>query len=193
MLLNNYYNLYEASTYLYRTPSNYYPSGSFVAGAPTLQLKQDDGNYADITPDMCGAQGIADKLSGYFQQTPPSVSNVFATKAPTTGANNYKTYIAFGSGTTPPTLDDYTVEEFIDNIAPTATRVISIENGKRIYFTFTNNNEYTINISEVVVYGNIAAYMYETKLGALLREVFPIPITVEAGESFIFSWDYVSG
>ena len=188
MLLKNYYTLLDAYRHTYVGGSTAYFSSGYAIPA----VKLNNGSEVSVTTSMCGAQVYGDKLRGMFGGNTPSASAIYAYPPTSQSIAGTDTYIAFGSGTTPPTIDDYAVEALISNISATATRVINLENGHRVYITFINNNNTSITINEVVMYGSLNASGFAAN-PALLREVFETPITVEAGESFIYSWDYVTG
>lgn len=189
MLLNNYYNLKKAYASSYINGTN---QGKLVSSGTELSVITSNGSSYGINAAICGAYLHADKLRGQFHGNIPDVSAIYTTvPAYNSDIQPSYTYITFGSGSTPPTPDDYTVETRIANITPTGVRVVSIDNGHRCYITYTNGNSTSITIREVVMFGNLSGSAAPHV--ALLREVFDTPIEVEAGESFIFSWDYVSG
>lgn len=174
MLLNNYYNLrkasYSAAVY-----------GDFVI-KPNLQMALPDGTLYTISTAECNG---VDRL---FRTTQNTI--YIATSKPTTGniGSDYK-YIVFGDGDTPVELSDFSVSgNVIGNISCTSINGAYIENGFRYTYTFINRGS-EATIKEVCIFDNFS-FTAQGRKCALWREVFDEPLTVGAGESFIYNFEY---
>lgn len=89
--------------------------------------------------------------------------------------------IQFGTGSTPPTVDDYVLESPVSNIAVLATNIINATPSNDwnsilyVSFTIQNNNAFPVEVKECALY--ITGYNHSA---LLTRDVFT-PVTVEAG------------
>ena len=105
---------------------------------------------------------------------------------------DYGAGVVFGSGTTPPTVDDYSLESILSGISFTYTVEVSADGTTRTaVYTIVNNNSTDITISE---YGHTeTTYMWRgatndsnnSYSGALLlsRSLLDEPITIPALEA----------
>lgn len=111
---------------------------------------------------------------------------------------------AFGTGDTPPTEDDYTLESVITSGitagAPTAsTEFDSVNNRyiRRLTYTINNVSDSDITIKEVGTYRGIAyastlgATGSSTKILLVDRTVLDTPLTIPAGEAGVLRYDFV--
>lgn len=199
MFLQNYYTLLEISR-----------SKSIVGyQKPTsVSLIQYDGNTISYSYNIGGYNayyyGIIYGTNLNFstvdalKTTPPTAySGTTTNQAQTSIQSSYNIIlpyfsIVFGTGTTPPSLTDYTVENLISNIMFTGSYVGGDGNTKTFTYSYINNNDEEITINEVVIFGGIGGIGGYTYSGsyptcATYREVLSTPITVAAGGTF----DYV--
>lgn len=102
------------------------------------------------------------------------------------GTGKYGTY--FGTGTTPPTMDDYNLESPISDGTLSDTTVPSLQKGfekdhARIYASHevANNGTSDVTITEVGVFGAPSAT--STDIFMIDRTVLSTPITIPAGGS----------
>ena len=91
--------------------------------------------------------------------------------------------ILFGTGTTPPTIDDYTISgEIITGLAATVAYDTSYDDTGRTMkatYTITNNNDNAVTIGEIAAFsgsGNSSGYSI-----LLDRTVLDSPVTIEPG------------
>lgn len=175
MILNNYYNLRKAS---YSVPVG----NTFFLTNPNLQIALSDGTLYTITTSECnGTDRLFRAASDY--------SAVYTSNPPTSGIGHINKYIVFGDGDTPVELSDFSVSgNVIGNIGCTSMSGVYIENGIRYTYTFINRGS-EATIKEVCIFDNFTLNTTARKV-ALWREVFDEPLTVGAGESFIYNFEY---
>lgn len=92
-------------------------------------------------------------------------------------------FVAFGTGTTPPTLDDYTLSGNIVTGISTTAKVSGgfTDSGTEVSatYTITNNNDTAVTIGEIGAFGASGS---TTGKGVMLeRTVLESPITIEPG------------
>lgn len=175
MLLNNYYNLRKAS---YAAP----PSVNLLIN-PNLQIALSDGTLFTITSAECNG---VDRL---FRAS-AGTNLLFTSKPSTSSVNCDIKYIVFGDGDKPVELSDFSVSgNVIKNISCTSISAAYIENGIRYTYTFINRDSAESTIKEVCIFDNFTLSSSTRKV-ALWREVFDEPLTVGAGESFIYNFEY---
>jgi hypothetical protein len=99
----------------------------------------------------------------------------------------YDQPITFGSGTTPPTIDDYNVESFIENLYPNNNSItVSPTGGINVNTTIRNGNATEVTINEVCLYSSTS----RNNSGILFltfREVLPTPVVLQPNELYTFS------
>ena len=109
------------------------------------------------------------------------------TMVPRAGGLNFSrssTGVVLGSGSTPPTLDDYTLEEMIESGlsgSVTNTAVDENHNVTKTY-TITNTSDEDITITEIGIHG--WAYTQENRNSVCLlidRTLLEEPVTIPAG------------
>lgn len=171
MILNNYYNICKQlySQIGYSNPSF---GVAFTATNGSSVTTYANGEYYCKDP-MC------------FNLTSTSV---IYTALPGTGNKSGNSIgIVFGSNDTPVTPDDYTTDA-IPNITVVNITIsrVNTSNGK-LTVIFKNGNSSPITIKDVIICGGCGASNYSSPHAAIIREVFPQPITVEAGQHFTFS------
>lgn len=177
MLLNNYYTLKKANALCYVYDTFISPS---VVGSG-LTVRANNGDLVLLTDRM---------VSGYDHLR---LSDQFI------GVGTYNStgrlIVGFGSGNTPPTADDYTLETPLSSISRQSGKTIITDNGHINELVCVNNNDVAVTISEVVIWSSFSAteFDYSTSKHAVVREVFDTPITVEPGEYFTFRFEYVVG
>lgn len=111
---------------------------------------------------------------------------------------------AFGTGDTPASEDDYTLESVITSglsaSAPSVTTEYDSENNcyfRRMTYTINNTSDADITIKEVGTYRGIAyastlgATGSSTKLLLVDRTVLDTPLTIPAGEAGVLRYDFV--
>ena len=168
MILNNYYNMCK-QLYTQFTPSN--PD----KGTPVILTNgsSSTGYGRDRDPLIFCLNSIA---STYIKTTLPGTST----------ENGLGTNIVFGTNDTPPTPDDFTTDA-ISNINFVSGSISNVDSkSSKVEIIFKNNNKSAITIKDVLICSN-ASYGTSTSVRpAIFREVFPQPITVEAGQNFTF-------
>lgn len=113
-----------------------------------------------------------------------------------TSSSNSVLYLKVGTGTIPPTADDFQLNYIEDNI-PCDSAVVgnSANNTKTYTATFSNPTNSDITITEMGLYGKIMYYndgttgeiYYDDFL--LDRTVLSTPITIPAGESKAITYE----
>lgn len=176
MLLNNYYNLRKAS---YSMPSG----GSTYLENPNLQISLSDGTLYTIAGSDCSG---VDRLF----RTPENYGYLYTSKPSTGNIVSANKYIVFGDGDRPVELTDFSVAgNVIGNINCTSINGVYIENGFRYTYTFINRGSNEVTIKEVCIFDSFS-FTSSSRKCALWREVFDEPLTVGAGESFIYNFEY---
>ena len=112
-------------------------------------------------------------------------------------AGNGYPCVTFGSGTTPPTADDYTLESPLQNVTYSRSSVSVAETEEKdIYtnfFQITNNNEEAISVSEVGIVAP-ASSGSTTSINVVYtlieRTVFE-PVTIAPGETATIQYEVV--
>lgn len=154
-------------------------------------------NYASLTKttfkakDTSGAEYYFVPKGGYYAD---------ALKLSMTDGNGGQ---AFGTGDTPPTEDDYTLESVITSgisaSAPSASTEFDTVNNRyirRLTYTINNDSDSDITIKEVGTYRGIAyastlgATGSSTKLLLVDRTVLDTPLTIPAGEAGVLRYDF---
>jgi hypothetical protein len=107
---------------------------------------------------------------------------------------DYSTGIAFlsyGSGTTDPTTDDYTLTDYIDNLTCSSGTCGKTANGKQYTQVVTNETNEDITITElglfVLVHVNYSQPSAMKSSVMLYHEVLDTPITLEPGQTATFT------
>lgn len=114
--------------------------------------------------------------------------------------------VAFGSGTTAPTVNDYTIEHLLTDISATVTsaasRVDPVTGNYTNYvdFVISNNTESEITVSEICRFGN---FRVSTTLGGNLtttlknglidRVVLANPVVIPSGSAGTIRYELVIG
>lgn len=124
-----------------------------------------------------------------------------ATSALETGelsTHNYGNRLMFGTGTTPPTENDYTLESPIYNISYTPGSVLIAPDGEGKYQMYidhvlTNNTGADITICEVGLFGEVcskwtSATNYLHRNVMFERTVLDEPLVIPAGKSKLFTY-----
>ena len=92
--------------------------------------------------------------------------------------------IALGSGTTPPTVNDYKLQSFIsEGLTYSNLNKEFVDNAFQIQMTVTNNSDTSIQISEIGLYGTDNSDGYPSFL--FTRSVLSTPILLNTGDSQI--------
>lgn len=197
MFLQNYYTLKDAVKS--RAILGRFPSVS-------LSLKQYNGN---TTTDswVLGAYDafyhgiVSNTYFSYTVKLTPTIptstsgySEMLPTGSTSTSYLIFAPYfrIVFGSGTTPPSLSDYTIESVISNISFLGSYVGGSDTQKTFTYSYQNNNGSEITINEVCIFGGVGGIgsyqnVVYSPTCATYREVFSTPLVVPAGGTF----DYV--
>lgn len=107
---------------------------------------------------------------------------------------SYNTDIAFlsyGSGTTEPTADDYTLESPISTLTGSSATCGKTASGKQYTQVVTNETNEDITITELGLFVLVnVAYSEASAMKSsvmLYHEVFDIPITIEPGQTATFT------
>lgn len=129
------------------------------------QLRKVDGSYANSYYSSFG--NIYSSLE-LFKSTPSVQSN------------KNSAGIVFGSGATPPTVNDYFLENMITTISGSGTRVFS-DNGDSVTVTYTyslsNTGSSDVTISELGIQISIS----NTGIVLVNRILLDSPVTIPAG------------
>lgn len=122
---------------------------------------------------------------------------VTANELPSETSSGGYPYVMFGSGTTPPTANDYTLESPLQKVTYSkGTVVVTETDDKDTYmncFNITNNNTEAISVSEV---GIVVPCPYAgttsvaTKYMLIERTVFD-PVTIAPGETATIRYEIV--
>jgi hypothetical protein len=170
MVLNNYYNMCKQ---LYAQIGT--PTGPEFAVPVKLTNGSSSTSYGRSRDPMI-----------FFLNT--LASSYVLTTLPGSGTRQaYYIHIVFGTNDTPPTPDDYTTDAIAGINYVSGTITAEDENKGKLTVIFKNNNSSSITIKDVLICGCAEVGNNYVVHPAIYREVFPQPITVEAGQHFTFS------
>lgn len=171
MILNNYYKMCK-QLYSQITLSNPWEGSAVILS---------NGNSSTgCYPSPSSSRGEKDPLC--FQISAISSSYIFTSLPGAYTYSGFSLAIVFGDNDTPVTPDDYTTSAF-SNISLNSGTI----EGKTLHLIFRNNNAQTITIKDVMIFSNCCCYSDTGTMPAIIREVLPEPITVEAGNYFTFN------
>lgn len=97
------------------------------------------------------------------------------------------TTILFGTGTTPPSVDDFKLDSIIENIEIINTNVNGNGGIWLCSRTIRNNNNDVVSISEVGLYSAPTNSNYNFRY-LLAREVLQEPVVMQPGEVYTFTF-----
>ena len=119
-----------------------------------------------------------------------NMSPVIVPPSTSTGDTGY-TFLAFGSGTTEPTADDYTLESPISTLTASSVTCGKTTTGKQYTQVITNGTSEAIDISEfaLLTYVGVDGSGSETIHSSIMlyREVLDTPVTLEPGQTATFT------
>lgn len=178
MFLQNYYNLINAvnastgNTFASSSNGSYY--FNYTPSGEVYIMTKPNGTRVNIGNSSIG--DMACSRSMVFE-----AARLFTTDNPTSTSPPYIA-IVFGSGTTPPTINDYKIESVISTLScPTPTVVGSYDENNFYYrtaYALTNTGNESVTINEY------AYYVYNgTGFACVYREVLQQPLTIGAGET----------
>lgn len=132
------------------------------------------------------AEGISlPSGSLYFQNFLGSPSN--DNKEAMSKSTGAGAMILFGTGTTPPSVDDFKLDSIIENIEIINTNIAGNSDIWLCSRTIRNNNNDVVRISEVGLYSAPANYNYNFRY-LLAREVLQEPVVMQPGEVYTFTF-----
>lgn len=101
------------------------------------------------------------------------------------------TFLSYGSGTTEPTADDYTLESPISTLTGSSATCGKTASGKQYTQVVTNETNEDVTITELGLFVLVnATYNYATVMNSsimLYREVLDAPVTLEPGQTATFT------
>lgn len=101
------------------------------------------------------------------------------------------TFLSYGSGTTDPTTDDYTLESPISTLTGSSASCGKTASGKQYTQVVTNETNEDITITElglfVLVHINSISELAMRSSVMLYREVLDTPVTLEPGQTATFT------
>ena len=135
----------------------------------------------------------------YYSNSTTSYNIINTDASPHINANSnpgayVSRYILFGSGTTPPTIDDVDLEHQITTLSIMAVSAGEIQDGYYTTLTIKNTSDSPITISEVLFLGGF--YMYGSQNNG---RAFPVyrttfaPVTVPGKTPFTFTYNVTEG
>ena len=136
-----------------------------------------------VIPQATKSVNGVERAAGYYSSSPHDYNILFCSASAVATNPSYPQGICVGSGTTPPTYEDYKLESMITSgISGTVKTTLDDNNDTVWTLTITNSSSADITIGEVGYFnvgfygaGNSTDYfMYE-------RTVLDTPITIAAG------------
>lgn len=165
----------------------------YFGGETTGNLVRCDGTECGLNIDKTGTKtGLGTVMGNVYCRTQQAVLSGSSTSL------NYPG-IWFGSGSTPPTKDDYNLETVIQSgleITQGAYRINHGDDGKHTYTkeaVLRNTTESEIVIREIGLFGQPVTGSnapFANHLVLLRRDVLANPVTIPAGESKLVTFNF---
>ena len=151
--------------------------------ALTTQLGADDNSKEYLT-SFTGQTGISYSTT-YVNMLNSGAKYPCIARLATTSVVNSTTGVIIGSGNTPPTINDYKLENRITTPATASAEVSKTrdENGYTItsLLTITNTHSEDITIAEIGLYSTGSNSSAEMNMVLFERTVLDTPVTIPAG------------
>lgn len=192
MWLRNWYSILNA-IFLSRTDDNI-PAEN-PSDSPAIACRLTGGSWYKISNQLSrdGAMSASDLIPGKFE---------LRLGAEQHAAQAYFYTLLFGTGTTPPTINDYRIETPITtglSMASGTTTLVNktaLSNGRYSYKTraaVNNTSNANITISEIALNAPLEVIRGTTSgaTACVYRDVLLSPITLEPGDTVLieFEWD----
>lgn len=147
------------------------------------------GSLKSWSGNASGLSAKAMNGESYINLQWPGAFNSFINTNSTERVQNYRSYFFIGSGSTPPTYNDYNMEFLIPNsdISQIVTKIDTLDietNLVGVAKTITNISASPITVSET----GIACQVYNVNTAILVtRSLLPTPITLQPNDIYTFT------
>lgn len=160
-------------------------NGTYTPAIPTTNLPQ-FVNTGGTTTQMNSFEGYGNRLLFLYNMMNHMSKGIISESSIGT------LHLKIGTGTTPPTVDDFELTELESRVSCDTVIVGNSANNTKTYTaTFSNPLNTDITVAEVGLYGTIIYNgMTESFMEVLLdRTVLSTPITIPAGESKAITYE----
>lgn len=151
-------------------------------------------SFTDWQGNVITRQSDASTMRTSYEMLAQSFNQMGTITVPTSSGsfdNLGFTFLAFGSGTSEPTDDDYMVTSLISTLTVSSATCGKTVNGKQYTAVVTNGTTDSIDISEFALFTrvNVAASSLEALQTSIMlyREVLDTPVTLEPGQTATFT------
>lgn len=152
------------------------------------------GNASSFIFRGCTGTDITMGFNALISGVANSVNYITADMTVTPSANNASYFLVWqlyiGTGTTPPTEEDITLEAPVAFTCPVAPQISRGDNQTTllITYTFTNNTEETKTITEIGLCSRVVESTTNSPAVLFNRRLLDTPVVMNAGDAYAFTF-----
>lgn len=185
MFTNNYIAL-RYNIFWYTTNGSTTFGGTTINGKPVTTMLNTSGQIYET----------AGLRFGEFGASAMGQCRAMLTSYASSNANGYPG-VYFGSGTTPPTKEDYTLEApIVSGLSVDSGSVVEKDEGAGRYsisrsYILTNTSDANITVSEIGYVASLAVGASSRYYQVLMeRSLLPSPVTIQPGEAKLITYKF---